>query len=60
MLSNIISLLKIPGIGTYTAGAILTIYFNKPYPVVDSNIARFINRSYGFKLTGEIRRKKQI
>lgn len=51
---------KIPGIGEYIAGAILTICFNKPAPVVDSNIARFINRFHGLNLKGEIRRKKQI
>ena len=53
-------LLKIPGVGDYVAGAILTVCFNKPEYVVDSNIARFINRFYGLKLKGEIRRKKQI
>lgn len=53
-------LLKIPGVGDYVAGAILTVCFNKPEYVVDSNIARFINRFYGLKLEGEIRRKKGI
>ena len=51
---------KIPGIGDYVAGAILTVCFNKPEYVIDSNIARFINRFYGLQLTGEIRRKKII
>jgi A/G-specific adenine glycosylase len=53
-------LLKIPGVGDYVAGAILTVCFNKPEYVVDSNIARFINRFYGLDLKGEIRRKKKI
>ncbi|MCU0287407.1 MAG: DNA glycosylase [Acidobacteria bacterium] len=53
-------LLKIPGIGDYVAGAILTICYNKPEYVLDSNIARFINRYYGLNLEGEIRRKKKI
>jgi A/G-specific adenine glycosylase len=53
-------LLKIPGVGDYVAGAILTVAFNKPEFVIDSNIARFINRYYGFGLNGEIRRKKEI
>jgi A/G-specific adenine glycosylase len=53
-------LLKIPGVGDYVAGAILTVCFNKPVYVVDSNIARFINRFYGLNLKGEIRRKKKI
>jgi len=50
----------IPGIGEYIAGAIITVCFNKSASVVDSNIARFINRFYGFNLGGEIRRKKRI
>lgn len=53
-------LLRIPGVGDYVAGAILTVCFNKPVHVVDSNIARFINRYYGLKISGEIRRKKTI
>jgi len=51
---------KIPGIGDYVAGAILTVCYNKPEYVIDSNIARFINRFYSLQLTGEIRRKKII
>jgi len=54
------NLRKIPGIGSYTAGVILTVCFNKPAPVVDSNIGRFINRYYGLNLIGEIRRKNEI
>lgn len=54
------ALLKIPGIGDYVAGAILTVCFNKPEYVIDANIARFINRYYGLHLKGEIRRKKEI
>ena len=53
-------LLKIPGIGEYIARVILTVCFDKPAPVVDSNIARFTNRFYNLNLAGEIRRKKKI
>ena len=53
-------LLKIPGIGDYVAGAILTVCFKEREYVIDSNIARFINRFYGLNLSGEIRRKKSI
>lgn len=53
-------LLKVPGIGEYIAGAILAVCFKIPGCVVDSNIARFVNRFYGFNLEGEIRRKKRI
>lgn len=54
------ALLKIPGIGDYAAGAILTVCFNKPEYVIDANIARFLNRYYGLHIKGEIRRKKII
>jgi len=50
---------EIPGVGEYIAGAISTVCFNKPAPVVDSNIARFINRYFGLNLSGEIRRKRK-
>lgn len=53
-------LLKIPGVGDYVAGAILTVCFKKRECVVDSNISRLINRYYGLGLAGEIRRKKRI
>jgi len=51
---------KIPGVGEYIAGAISVICFNKPAPVVDSNVARFINRVWGLNLKGELRRKRDI
>jgi len=53
-------LLRIPGVGEYIARVILTVCFDKSAPVVDSNIARFINRFYNLNLAGEIRRKKKI
>jgi len=58
--SNREELLKIPGVGDYVAGAIMAVCFKNVDYVVDSNIARFINRYYGLELTGEIRRKKEI
>ena len=38
------SLEKLPGIGRYTAGAIASIAFGKPAPVVDGNVARVLSR----------------
>jgi len=35
---------KLPGIGEYTASAILAIAFNKPYIPMDGNIERVIKR----------------
>lgn len=54
------NLIKIPGVGDYVAGAIQAVCFNNAEYVIDSNIARFINRYYGLNLSGEIRRKKII
>ncbi len=38
------SLAALPGIGEYTASAILSIAFNQSYPVVDGNVRRVISR----------------
>ncbi|HHX37848.1 MAG TPA: A/G-specific adenine glycosylase [Clostridiaceae bacterium] len=37
-------IIKIPGIGDYTAGAILSLAFNLPYPAVDGNVVRVVAR----------------
>ncbi len=39
-------LLKIPGIGAYTAAAIASIAFNLNYPVVDGNVTRVLSRIF--------------
>ncbi|HYR86174.1 MAG TPA: A/G-specific adenine glycosylase [Terriglobia bacterium] len=43
------ALIALPGIGRYMAGAILSIAFNKSYPVVDGNVRRVLSRVYGWK-----------
>jgi A/G-specific adenine glycosylase len=45
--SSIDSLRALPGIGRYTAGAICSIAFNQPQPVVDGNVRRVITRLQG-------------
>ena len=40
-------LLVLPGVGEYTASAILSIAFNKPYPVLDGNVKRVMSRIIG-------------
>ncbi len=37
-------LLKLKGIGSYTAGAISSIAFKRPYPAVDGNVLRVLSR----------------
>lgn len=38
------SLRSLPGIGEYTAGAILSIAFNQPQPAIDANVKRIFQR----------------
>jgi A/G-specific adenine glycosylase len=40
-------ILKLKGIGGYTASAIASIVFNLPYPVVDGNVLRLFARYFG-------------
>jgi len=42
-------LLTLPGIGRYTAGAITSIAFGLPYPVLDANVIRVLSRVYAMK-----------
>ena len=42
-------LIKLNGIGDYTASAIASICFNKYNPVIDGNVLRFLSRFYGIK-----------
>jgi A/G-specific adenine glycosylase len=42
------ALLKLPGIGPYTAGAIMSIAFNEPFPIVDGNVIRLLARLNDF------------
>lgn len=42
-------ILKIPGVGPYSAGAILSIAYQKPYPVVDGNVIRVYSRLFLLK-----------
>ena len=37
----------LPGIGRYTAGAILSIAYNVPRPLVDANVIRVLSRVFG-------------
>lgn len=43
-------LLKLKGIGPYTAAAIASIAFNQPVAVIDGNVIRFLSRYFGLDL----------
>ena len=40
-------ILELPGIGRYTAGAISSIAFNQPTPILDGNVIRVLTRIFG-------------
>ncbi|MBO8161842.1 MAG: A/G-specific adenine glycosylase [Thermosipho sp. (in: Bacteria)] len=42
-------LIKLKGVGNYTASAILCFAYNLPYAVVDTNVIRIIERVFGVK-----------
>ncbi len=41
---NVTDLAQLPGIGRYTAGAIVSFAFNKPAPILDANVTRVLAR----------------
>lgn len=49
---------EIPGVGPYTAGAISSIVFGHPAPMVDGNVLRVLSRQLG--LLGDIKADKTI
>lgn len=43
------ALLALPGVGRYTAGAVASIVFGQPEPIVDGNVARVFLRIHGIE-----------
>lgn len=41
--------LTLPGVGRYTAGAICSLAFNEPSPVLDGNVTRVLARVFGLR-----------
>jgi A/G-specific adenine glycosylase len=41
------AILALPGVGRYTAGAIASIAFNQPAPILDGNVIRVLTRLFG-------------
>ena len=50
------ALLRLPGIGRYTAGAIMSLAFNRDHPVVDANVERLFARL--FNLAAPVKEKQ--
>lgn len=53
MPSDVERLLTLPGVGRYTAGAIASMVFGKPEPIVDGNVVRVLFRVHGKALAGD-------
>ncbi|MCX6380933.1 MAG: A/G-specific adenine glycosylase [Armatimonadetes bacterium] len=49
--SDPVDIESLPGIGRYTAGAILSIAYSVPRPIVDANVIRVLSRVFG--ITGD-------
>ena len=58
--NNFEELISLPGIGNYTASAILAIVFNKPYIPLDGNIERVLKRYLYLKKEKEIQKENLI
>ena len=55
--NNFEDLISLPGIGNYTANAILAIAFNKPYIPLDGNIERVLKRYLYLKKIEKFKKK---
>jgi A/G-specific adenine glycosylase len=58
---NVDALLKLPGIGRYTAGAIASIAYDIPAPILDGNVVRVLSRWFAITdSTDEKQVKEQL
>ena len=53
-------LIKLKGIGDYTACAILSICFDKAHPVIDANVYRIISRVYEINIPININKSRKV
>ena len=53
-------ILKLPGVGRYTAGAILSIAFGQKVPVLDGNVKRVLSRLFLLKENGSNSQSENI
>jgi A/G-specific adenine glycosylase len=51
---------KLPGIGPYTAGAIASIAFNRPAPILDGNIRRLFTRLFNIQEPIELSKTEKM
>ncbi len=53
------ALLRLPGVGPYTAGAVASFAYERPVPAVDTNVDRVIRRVFGARTAKVTRTKAQ-
>ena len=58
--NTIEELMSLPGIGDYTANAIMAIGFNKPFIPLDGNVERLIKRLLNLKLISEVSKENLV
>ena len=51
---------RLPCVGAYISGAMLSLHLGKRSPIIDSNIVRIYGRFFGFPVDGETRRKQHL
>jgi A/G-specific adenine glycosylase len=57
---NFDAVLALPGIGRYTAGAICSIAFNQPTPILDGNVIRVLTRIFGIAENPKEKKTNQL
>ncbi|KAL2115258.1 hypothetical protein VTJ04DRAFT_10921 [Mycothermus thermophilus] len=55
---NVDGLMKLPGVGRYTAGAVAAIVFGVPAPMVDGNVLRVMSRQMG--IYGDVKGDERV
>jgi A/G-specific adenine glycosylase len=58
--SKAVDLLEFPGIGRYTAGAVSSIAFGQPEPVLDGNVIRVLSRQLGLYMDGKDKKATDV
>lgn len=55
---DFVAVLGLAGVGRYTAGAITSIAFNQPRPILDGNVIRVLTRCFG--ITAPVRERSTV
>ena len=53
-------LIKLPGVGRYTAGAVASFAYEKPVPAVDTNVNRVLRRVFFDRATRNVQRATKV